>query len=1039
MKPGKGARRALGIKDGELSSALLLFVMSFCATAVTIAGKSARDTYFLSRFPKFYLPIMFLACAVVVALASWLISRTTQHVSRKTLLDVTVGIAIGAVLVSYANLSGWVIPAIYIWVDIIVLVVVLQLWLEAGRIFDARQARRLFALIAAGGSVAAIIIGSSLKGFAKSFGSESILIGVAGLLAVYWVFGRLSMRQFRPGATQTRRQTSTAGFHVRDPYIVWFALLVAASALVTQVVDYQFKLIAATSFENETNLVGYFGHFYAATGAATLLFQFFLTSRLLSLIGLSGCLAVVPFSLGSASIATLLHPGLAFASMAKFSDQTLKFTLHNAATELLWLPLPPLVRSAVRPMISGTVKSCAEGVAGVLLFVSAGSMTIGQLGVISVCAAAVWLGAALRMRGLYSVALANAIQEQRLDSEGLSIDVRDPETLSIIKRALHADNEKSKLVALDLVRSMTLGPWRDTLQQMISHSSENVRNRIFEIAGDEPDIVTDELILSALNAEGGQCTAAMRLAGERRLKGATARLSQYVESASPEMRAAACKAILQVADGPVEIARSTLGQMLNSPQEREQIAGITTLSDQSDILSADKLDKLLLAPSPDIREAALRASVKRASVHLSSIVVNLGDVLVARTARETLRTLPPSEVVNALAETLSSANTTRALRVGIVRCLSDYPSAESIRLIVSHVSPVDPRMANHCATSLLIMARSSRVLQRPPEVLFERGLALAKEAYRAIRMQRLLPNQTDTYLLHEHYEQTRRVLVPALLKLGALRNPQAPIEACVHVLDANDVARLPFVLEFLDGMFARLGRRVVQSLVEPLPIEARDAVGQELFSDLPGNLRSELERLASAPDGWESTLSLAYLLRHSAGESKYRVDSLQSNPSELVTEILRDTAAFGNMYTTLEKTIILKSINLFEGIPAEKLSRVARICHEARFHAGETVVKEGDAGDSLFVVIEGVVRIHKADVSLRTLRAGECFGEMALLDHSTRSASATVSEDAILLEIGQEEFFEVMAANPEILQPIIRLLTRRLRDANERLFLQATA
>jgi NTE family protein len=58
---------------------------------------------------------------------------------------------------------------------------------------------------------------------------------------------------------------------------------------------------------------------------------------------------------------------------------------------------------------------------------------------------------------------------------------------------------------------------------------------------------------------------------------------------------------------------------------------------------------------------------------------------------------------------------------------------------------------------------------------------------------------------------------------------------------------------------------------------------------------------------------------------------------------------------------------------------------------------------------------------------------MALLDHAPRSADVTVAEDAILLRIGREDFNEVTAANPEIMQGIVRLLVRRLREANEKL------
>jgi CRP-like cAMP-binding protein len=139
------------------------------------------------------------------------------------------------------------------------------------------------------------------------------------------------------------------------------------------------------------------------------------------------------------------------------------------------------------------------------------------------------------------------------------------------------------------------------------------------------------------------------------------------------------------------------------------------------------------------------------------------------------------------------------------------------------------------------------------------------------------------------------------------------------------------------------------------------------------------------------------------------------------------------MYSTLEKTILLKGVELFEAIPASKLSRVAQIAAEVRLPDAARIFNEGDHGDSLFIVVDGSVRIHRGERDLAVLGKGDCLGEMALLDREPRSADATVTAAAVLLEIPQEGFYEVMAANPEIMNGIIRLLTARLRRANEKL------
>ena len=136
------------------------------------------------------------------------------------------------------------------------------------------------------------------------------------------------------------------------------------------------------------------------------------------------------------------------------------------------------------------------------------------------------------------------------------------------------------------------------------------------------------------------------------------------------------------------------------------------------------------------------------------------------------------------------------------------------------------------------------------------------------------------------------------------------------------------------------------------------------------------------------------------------------------------------MYSTLEKTIYLKSSDVFGGIAAENLSRLAVIAVEFSWPSGSVVFREGDAGDALYVVLSGSVRIAKGGAEIAILRKGSSFGEMAVLDGAPRSADASVCDEAVLLRISSEEFYEALAEDPRLMQNVIAVLTRRLRDAN---------
>ena len=138
------------------------------------------------------------------------------------------------------------------------------------------------------------------------------------------------------------------------------------------------------------------------------------------------------------------------------------------------------------------------------------------------------------------------------------------------------------------------------------------------------------------------------------------------------------------------------------------------------------------------------------------------------------------------------------------------------------------------------------------------------------------------------------------------------------------------------------------------------------------------------------------------------------------------------MISTIEKVLFLKGVDLFKTIPAEELSAIAQITDEVEYTPQQTVVKEGDQGDAMYLIVDGKVKVFVGERSLAELGIGQCFGEMAILDAEPRSASVAALSDLTLLKIKREDFSEILAEKPEISRGIIKVLTTRLRGANRR-------
>jgi hypothetical protein len=133
----------------------------------------------------------------------------------------------------------------------------------------------------------------------------------------------------------------------------------------------------------------------------------------------------------------------------------------------------------------------------------------------------------------------------------------------------------------------------------------------------------------------------------------------------------------------------------------------------------------------------------------------------------------------------------------------------------------------------------------------------------------------------------------------------------------------------------------------------------------------------------------------------------------------------------LDRVFVLKGIPLFAGLSGEQLLPVADIVSEVSFERGDVVFEEGQTGHHLYLIQSGKVEVLRGGECKAVLGDKECFGEMALLDESTRSATIRVVEDARLLAIARDDFQDLLDLHPPLARGIIAVLTRRLRAANE--------
>ena len=133
----------------------------------------------------------------------------------------------------------------------------------------------------------------------------------------------------------------------------------------------------------------------------------------------------------------------------------------------------------------------------------------------------------------------------------------------------------------------------------------------------------------------------------------------------------------------------------------------------------------------------------------------------------------------------------------------------------------------------------------------------------------------------------------------------------------------------------------------------------------------------------------------------------------------------------------LQAVDLFAQFTRKDLTRIGRAVVERKYKKGDTIVKEGEQAVAFFIVSKGKLEVTKGvgakKQKLTTYGPGAVFGDMALLDGGPRSATIVALEDAECLVLSRWDFVAELRTNPQMAVAMLPIVSKRLREADERL------
>lgn len=1026
-----GVHRLTGlvnIEPGERRLVALLLLEYFCIGVTSVFTQSVAFALFLSAFGSQALPYSYLSVAVGASVVAFLYLKLTERYSLATSLIVNLGTLALVSILLWLGLRlpdhQWLVFALPIWFQIIANLTALALWTLAARLLDVRQGKRLFGLIGSGNWLAIAAGGFLVTPVVAWLGTPNLLL-LAGLaLVIALGFQIITLREYRaqlivPTPTQSATKTaSLAQGLLQNRYVLSILALVSLVWIGFFFIDNIFYDAAGSHITDVNQLASFIGTLIAAIGVIGLITTTFITGPVISRFGIGDSLLVLPGVLilvtGALALSgSLAGAGLivfALASLDKSLDVSLTFTLDLSARAILYQPLPALQRARIQTIADGIVQPIAIGIAGLLLFVFNSLLAFHavQLAYLFLVIGVAWILVALTLRRQYPQQLAQALANRHLgDHASLKID---RSALGVLQQTLQQPHAGAVLYAANVLAELEPSALAGALPSLLAHPSVDVRRDALErierlrltralpalspmLAG-EPSPELRGLAVRTLAHVGG--------AAERR------QAAQWLGDPSPRVRRGAIEGLLDGGESKEHAAAErALSDMACCSDAVERVLAAETLAEIPPNGNGPLLLGLLSDKNVQVQRAALRAIPAMPAPELWDIALaDLSNPALCRAATSAL-VAGGENVLPLLANAAKQANP--EILGGLAQVCGRIGGAQSVTLLNDWMGTPDP----HARTEIL--AALVRLHFHAPDAGRIRTQIRNEVAYAA---------QLCATIVDLGQDPSLRLLIDALdaeiaqardrvYYLLALLNDRAAVLNARENLNQAGSDKRAYALEVLDVTLPHDLKPVVFPLAEGLaPAQCLNKLAP-IFPQPHWSRAERLREIISAANpAWSPWLVAAarYAAVH-LGLSAPGSDAEGDQP----------------MFSTIEKVLILKGVDIFAETPDEVLADVAEACEEMNVAAGETIFNKGDLGDTLYVVVSGRVRVHDDAVTFSELGDAEVFGEMALLDPEPRSASVTALQETRLLRLAEQPFQELLDERSEIARSIIKVLTRRLR------------
>ncbi len=1059
----------IGIRPGESRLVNLLLLHSFLVGINKVLLLSVSTALFLTEFGANTLPYIYIATAVGNGSVGFIYNWLGRRISFVNLLIANlifqfVLVAGFWILFGLTN-AQWPIIAFMIAFELLWLLTNLEFWSLSARVFNIQQGKRLFGVIGSGDTIASIIGGFSVPLIVSWIGTRNLLLpacaSILGSLAIILLINRL----FRDRLLTQHEELSTDDAAAppvptsKNRYILLIFAFACLATISYYFLDNAFYSFTEFQFPGNDSLTSFLGIYFAFVALAQLIVQTFFSARIINRLGIATCIILVPvlgtLMLGATAVVAIVA-GTAtitfiFIAATRLGEYVVRGTITYSAQMTLYQSLPPAARLQTEAQVESFIEPITTGLTGILLLVVLDVLKWNAVHLIylSMLIGLIWTVSAVFLGREYPKALLQALSKRRLGQNPLY--GKDYSISALLKTSLTDRNAHDVLYLINLAAETDTVTLQQALPHILSHPSPEVRLDVLSRIEQLKLVSARPAMRSLLDTETDLNirATAIRVASIIDPDFMSNQTVHYMASDALPIQLAAITGVLRSGTPKaITMAEAHLQQLLVSKSPRDRTLAVQAVGEMGIQRMVPHLLMLLQDENMDVRRATCIAAGKLKNSQLwPAIIENLSVNAVRSTAVAVLSSGDDSLrpfLVDKLSEVRAGFESGTARRRNFAAQLIHVASRlPDTALLESHIDFPDPSVRGQVLNTLMKMkfhpsdperieARIRTEIQA--DLLYLQGLVLLND-------DPFLPHILR-YLLDRLRER--------VFQLCALNYDPAAVERIRADYHSDSEAKQSYALEMLHVTLSHELRLLVISLLDnDLEYhQGLDALVAILEQDTL-NRDQWLERVLTSVNSpsWLKVITLYGIRSRGAGEVPQAVQTAAHDTNAIVRETAiwalnnpaESAQTRGKMLMSIEKILLLKSVDLFSHVSDPILFEIASIVKDETVPEGKTIIRKGDLGDFMYIIASGRVRIHDGDQTITYLGENDEFGELALLDSEPRSASVTAVEETYLLRLDQNTFYELISDYPDVLRGIIQVLSGRLRDTTRRVTMSGAA